>query len=183
MAVYELPPNVTPKMELVLVDDFLPKGDLDKVLDAEVVADYEVKNYGELGERHYAVVPAEVVFLIQEALALRDPEIENLEATDFSFTRMRPGESLDWHNDQIGERVFAFTLYLNDIDEGIGGHFLAKGVKIQPLRNRLVAFWVGRDSYHCIAELLEGERIALTGWFSNPVKPGMKVSKKTPDRP
>ncbi|KAI5161970.1 prolyl 3-hydroxylase /prolyl 3,4-dihydroxylase [Nematocida ausubeli] len=103
----------------------------------------------------------------------------------------KSGDFLLPHDDCVGQRVLAFSFYLNDplastSDEAgaekkestdpnekngalvlyeSDGRTIAK--RIAPIANRLVIFEVSGRSYHEVEMMTRGTRMALTGWLNS----------------
>lgn len=70
-------------------------------------------------------------------------------------------ESTNRHN---SNRLLAFILYLNDVEEGGETEFLYLSKRITPKKNRLVLWPSGFTHTHRGNQPLSGEKYILTGW-------------------
>ena len=71
-----------------------------------------------------------------------------------------------WHHDSDLNRVFTYILYLNDVEEGIGGttEFLC-GKTIQPKAGKLVIFPATLTYIHRGTKLKEGTKYIMTNFI------------------
>lgn len=71
-----------------------------------------------------------------------------------------------WHHDSHLNRVFTYILYLNDVEEGIGGttEFLC-GKTIQPKAGKLVIFPATLTYIHRGTKLKEGTKYIMTNFI------------------
>jgi len=89
---------------------------------------------------------------------------------DIKIQKTKPSEGYHiWHAEQsskkFADRVFAFTLYLNDVEEGGETEFLYQKCRIKPQKNRLV-LWPGHLTHtHRGNPPLSGEKYITTGWL------------------
>ena len=88
-----------------------------------------------------------------------------------NYTRMRRGDFLDWHSDQLAGRVACCVLYLEEPCRGGLLHFRRRGQvprPVAPVPNRLVAFWPDAGYDHAVTPV-QGEqyRSALTAWWTS----------------
>lgn len=76
------------------------------------------------------------------------------------------GEFYTWHHDSHLNRIFTYILYLNDIEEGIGGttEFLC-GKTIQPKAGKLVIFPATLTYIHRGTKLKEGTKYIMTNFI------------------
>ncbi len=107
------------------------------------------------------------------------PELEmqtNLqlnEHIDLFGSLYQPTHYLLPHDDRLESRKIAFIYYLTSLKKNQGGALVLykdkkPHTKIQPKENTLIIFKVSKYSLHAIEEVLNGNRIALTGWFHGP---------------
>jgi hypothetical protein len=61
-------------------------------------------------------------------------------------------------------RVFAFTLYLNDVTEGGETEFLYQKCRIKPVQNRFVLWPAAITHIHRGNPPLSNDKYILTGW-------------------
>jgi hypothetical protein len=76
-----------------------------------------------------------------------------------------------WHceqsNKQMGSRVLAWTLYLNDIPEGEGEtEYIMQGARIQPKAGRMCIFPAAWTHTHRGNPVYSKDKYIATGWFS-----------------
>ena len=73
-----------------------------------------------------------------------------------------------WHHDSHLNRVFTYILYLNDVEEGIGGttEFLC-GKTVQPKAGKLVIFPATLTYIHRGTKLKEGVKYIMTNFIYN----------------
>ena len=73
-----------------------------------------------------------------------------------------------WHHEKDAfrtrNRLMAFILYLNDVDEGGETEFLFQKFRMKPKRNRLVLWPAGYTHTHRGNPPLSGEKYIATGW-------------------
>ncbi|AFK66043.1 hypothetical protein OMVG_00040 [Ostreococcus lucimarinus virus OlV3] len=76
------------------------------------------------------------------------------------------GGFFTWHHDSDLNRVFTYILYLNDVEEGIGGttEFLC-GKTIQPKAGKLVIFPATFTYIHRGTKLKEGTKYIMTNFI------------------
>jgi hypothetical protein len=63
------------------------------------------------------------------------------------------------------KRVLAFTIYLNDIEEGGETEFLNQSIRVKPKTGRIVIWPAGFPYVHRGNPPLEGEKYILTSWL------------------
>ena len=75
-----------------------------------------------------------------------------------------------WHietgNFQMSRRMFAFILYLNDVEEGGETELLYSGIKIQPKKGRLLIFPSTFPYVHKGHMPISNDKYILTTWLS-----------------
>jgi len=75
-----------------------------------------------------------------------------------------------WHtevaNNASSARVIAYTLYLNDVEEGGETEFLYQGVKIKPETGKLALFPTSFTHPHRGNPIYTGEKYIISGWFT-----------------
>jgi hypothetical protein len=73
-----------------------------------------------------------------------------------------------WHCEDSGrlvsQRVLAFTLYLNDVEEGGETEFLYLSKRVQPKTGRLMLWPAGFTHTHRGNPPLKGDKYIITGW-------------------
>ncbi|KAL3510336.1 hypothetical protein ACH5RR_029737 [Cinchona calisaya] len=87
------------------------------------------------------------------------------------------GSSIGWHSDDnrpyLKQRDFAVVCYLNSYDEDFRGgifHFQdGEPSSIVPMAGDVVMYTADTRNIHSVDEIMEGERITLTLWFSRDV--------------
>lgn len=98
---------------------------------------------------------------------------------DFLYTTLKiqktlPGEGYHvWHVEKnagfnYNNRVIAFSIYLNDIEEGGETEFLHQSLRVKPKKGR-IAIWPANFPYvHRGNPPLSGEKYILTSWLLLP---------------
>ncbi|MBI2146635.1 2OG-Fe(II) oxygenase [Candidatus Woesearchaeota archaeon] len=94
---------------------------------------------------------------------------------DMAGTLYEDTDFLLCHDDQLEHRAIAFFYYLSDLPVKKGGtlNLYASEKKqpttvagtIQPKFNTFAFFKVSPQSFHSVAEVLAGQRLAISGWF------------------
>lgn len=72
------------------------------------------------------------------------------------------------HDDKLEGRKLAYFVYLSNIQKGEGGELSLFGSDtktIRPTFNTFAFFEVSEKSFHQVEEVINGQRIAITGWF------------------
>ena len=73
-----------------------------------------------------------------------------------------------WHSETGGphnrNRLLAFTLYLNDVEEGGETEFLYHSIRIKPKKNRLIIWPAAFTHVHRGNPPLSNEKYIITGW-------------------
>lgn len=84
----------------------------------------------------------------------------------------RRGDFLLCHDDMVDQRLYAFTLYLEDFDSGkliiYGNDCMTVHETVDVKQNRLVIFEVQKNSFHEVGLCLKDGRKAFTGWVNHP---------------
>ena len=74
-----------------------------------------------------------------------------------------------WHSERFGmntvERVLAWTVYLNDVQEGGETEFLYQGLRVAPKHGRIVIWPAGWTHVHRGNPPLSNTKYILTGWI------------------
>jgi hypothetical protein len=74
-----------------------------------------------------------------------------------------------WHFEsssrEVAHRITAYTLYLNDVDEGGETEFLYYPIRVKPKTGRLVIWPAGFTHAHRGNPPLSNTKYLLTGWF------------------
>jgi hypothetical protein len=73
-----------------------------------------------------------------------------------------------WHHDTFHNRIFTYILYLNDVEEGVGGttDFLC-GKKVLPKRGKIVIFPSATPYVHRGKQLTKGVKYIVTNFVYN----------------
>ncbi len=72
------------------------------------------------------------------------------------------------HDDKLEGRTLAYFVYLSNLQNGQGGELSLFGSdtkKIRPSFNTFAFFEVSGKSFHQVEEVINAQRIAITGWF------------------
>ena len=95
------------------------------------------------------------------------PEIQKTEKNGF----------YKWHIDAGDDRCLTYILYLNDIEEGVGGttEFLC-GTNIQPKAGKLLLFPASFTYLQRETKLQEGNKYIITGFTHNKIPESMSSS-------
>lgn len=104
---------------------------------------------------------------VEKFSALTD--VANHSIYDMKVQRTVPGQGYHiWHcefgNKSTRDRILAFTLYLNDVEDGGETEFLYQKTRIKPQRNRLLIWPAGFTHTHRGNPPLAGEKFIITGW-------------------
>lgn len=95
---------------------------------------------------------------------------------EFSYTTFRIQKTLPkegyhvWHIEhgplyETWRRVLAFTVYLNDVEEGGETEFLLQSTRVKPKVGRIVIWPAGFPFVHRGNPPLKGEKYILTSWI------------------
>jgi hypothetical protein len=97
---------------------------------------------------------------------------EDLEFNTMKIQKTLPGEGYHmWHveasdNLELLKRVIAFSVYLNDVEDGGETEFLYQSVRVKPVKGR-IAIWPAFFPYvHRGNPPLKNEKYILTSWLS-----------------
>ena len=87
----------------------------------------------------------------------------------FKVQRTKPGEGYHaWHteaaNVKLLHRIFAISIYLNDVEEGGETEFLCQGKRVEPRKGRILIFPAGYTHEHRGNPPLKGEKYLMNGW-------------------
>jgi hypothetical protein len=90
--------------------------------------------------------------------------------SDMKVQKTSPGQGYHvWHaeasNRQNCNRVFAFMLYLNDVEDGGETEFLYLKKRFKPQKNRLLMWPAGFTHTHRGNPPLSGDKYIITGWI------------------
>jgi hypothetical protein len=92
-----------------------------------------------------------------------------LDYTVFRVQKTTPGKGYHiWHVEhslESSNRVLAFTIYLNDMDEGGETEFLHQSVRVSPKTGRIVIWPAGFPYVHRGNPPLKDEKYILTSWI------------------
>jgi|TARA_R110000796_G_scaffold184760_1_gene301309 hypothetical protein len=102
--------------------------------------------------------------------------LSNKTPTEYFFTQLKiqktkPTEGYHvWHQEQGSTyetlpRAFAWTVYLNDINEGGETEFLHFSKRVKPKTGRIVIWPAGFPYFHRGNPPLKGEKYILTSWM------------------
>jgi hypothetical protein len=88
---------------------------------------------------------------------------------DIKIQKTEPGQGYHmWHTENQGkesrDRLLAFTLYLNDVEEGGETEFLYLKKRYQPIKNRLLIWPAGFTHTHRGNQPISNSKYILTGW-------------------
>jgi len=91
---------------------------------------------------------------------------------DFKVQKTLPTEGYHvWHIEHgpqhptTKNRIIAYTLYLNDVEEGGETEFLIQSLRIKPEQGTLVLWPAGYTHIHRGNPPLSGEKYIMTGWL------------------
>ena len=88
---------------------------------------------------------------------------------DVKIQKTDPGQGYHiWHTENQGkdtrDRFLAFTLYLNDVEEGGETEFLYLKKRYKPIKNRLLIWPTGFTHTHRGNQPISNSKYILTGW-------------------
>jgi hypothetical protein len=94
----------------------------------------------------------------------------NLSYTTFKIQKTLPRQGYHvWHVEhahrESSKRVLAFTIYLNDVEEGGETEFLHQSARVSPKIGRIVIWPAGYPYVHRGNPPLKGEKYLLTSWI------------------
>lgn len=95
--------------------------------------------------------------------------IDTHKVIDYKIQRTLPGQGYHvWHYESmertVSDRILAFTLYLNDVEEGGETEFLYQKCRVKPVKSRCVMWPCGMTHIHRGNPPLSGVKYILTGW-------------------
>lgn len=100
------------------------------------------------------------------------PMLNNIEHSIFEIKiqKTEPTEGYHvWHTENTSKlhcsRIFAFSLYLNDIKEGGETEFLYQRCRVSPIKNRFILWPAGITHIHRGNPPLSNTKYILTGWM------------------
>jgi hypothetical protein len=96
---------------------------------------------------------------------LATAEPHKIYLTKLQKTNVQEGYHV-WHFEQkkSNERLLAFILYLNDVEEGGETEFLYYSKRISPVKNKIIVFPASFSHAHRGNPPLKGSKYVLTGW-------------------
>ena len=88
---------------------------------------------------------------------------------ELKIQKTSPGEGYHtWHSETGGpqnrNRLLAFTLYLNDVEDGGETEFLYQSLRVKPKKNRLIIWPAAFTHVHRGNPPLSGDKYIITGW-------------------
>jgi len=88
---------------------------------------------------------------------------------EIKIQKTKPSEGYHiWHGENMqkkdSQRIFVFTLYLNDIEEGGETEFLYQRCRVKPKKNRIVVWPAHITHTHRGNPPLKNDKYILTGW-------------------
>jgi len=98
-------------------------------------------------------------------------EVSDTQIMDFKIQKTLPGEGYHiWHfeNIKLGEhinRILAWIVYLNDVEEGGETEFLFQSLRIPPKKGTVTIWPAGYYHTHRGNPPLSGEKYIITGWI------------------
>lgn len=98
----------------------------------------------------------------------------NFEYTTLKIQKTLPGEGYHvWHVERTTgfhnhNRALAFSIYLNDVEEGGETEFLHHSIRVKPKRGRIAIWPAGFPYVHRGNPPLKGEKYILTSWMMLP---------------
>jgi len=89
---------------------------------------------------------------------------------DIKIQKTEPGQGYHmWHsevmNKESRDRLCAFMLYLNDVEEGGETEFLYLKKRFKPIKNRVLIWPAGYTHTHRGNQPISGSKYILTGWI------------------
>jgi hypothetical protein len=88
--------------------------------------------------------------------------------SDFKIQKTLPTEGYHmWHcevDHQYTNRIMAYTLYLNDVEDGGETEFLYQSLRLKPKQGTVVLWPAGYTHMHRGNPPLSGEKYIVTGW-------------------
>jgi hypothetical protein len=96
----------------------------------------------------------------------------NLSSDYFKIQKTIPTQGYHiWHIEQgygrgLEQRVLAYTIYLNDVDDGGETEFLLQSQRVKPVKGRIVIWPAGFPYVHRGNPPLSGEKYIITSWLN-----------------
>lgn len=97
---------------------------------------------------------------------------DNLNTDYFKIQKTIPTQGYHvWHIEkgcgrEIEKRVLAYTIYLNDVEEGGETEFLLQSRRVKPVKGRIAIWPAGFPYVHRGNPPLSGEKYIITSWIS-----------------
>ena len=93
--------------------------------------------------------------------------------SDFKTQKTLPSEGYHvWHYENAGanltysSRLLAWTLYLNDVEEGGETEFLHQSIRVKPEKGTIAVWPAGFTHYHRGNPPISGKKYIATGWLN-----------------
>ena len=172
----------------VIVKDFLDESTLDLVIDALAGLEYDFKEsdlFSYWASVELTDIDHPAINILRDDLGdelWRKKVAEAFSSKPLSSIDMAAyvyglGDFLLPHDDQVEERIIAYSLHLTpEITEDMGGSLQIFNVdenniskiadSIIPEYNSLIMFEVSKHSWHQVGEILQDiQRLTVTGWY------------------
>ena len=172
----------------VIVRDFLDESTLDLVIDALAGLEYDFKESDlfsywasiELTEIDHPAINilrddlGDEIWREKVAKAFSSKPLSSIDMAAYVYGL---GDFLLPHDDQVEERIIAYSLHLTpEITEEMGGSLQIFDIdetntsklvdSIIPEYNSLIMFEVSKHSWHQVGEILQDiQRLTVTGWY------------------
>ena len=172
----------------VIVRDFLDESTLDLVIDALAGLEYDFKESDlfsywasiELTEIDHPAINilrddlGDEIWREKVAKAFSSKPLSSIDMAAYVYGL---GDFLLPHDDQVEERIIAYSLHLTpEISEEMGGSLQIFDIdesnasklvdSIIPEYNSLIMFEVSKHSWHQVGEILQDiQRLTVTGWY------------------
>ena len=172
----------------VIVRDFLDESTLDLVIDALAGLEYDFKESDlfsywasiELTEIDHPAINilrddlGDEIWRKKVAEAFSSKPLSSIDMAAYVYGL---GDFLLPHDDQVEERIIAYSLHLTpEINEEMGGSLQIFDIdenntsklvdSIIPEYNSLIMFEVSKHSWHQVGEILQDiQRLTVTGWY------------------
>ena len=172
----------------VIVKDFLDESTLDLVIDALAGLEYDFKEsdlFSYWASIELTDIDHPAINILRDDLGdeiWREKVAEAFSSKPLSSIDMAAyvyglGDFLLPHDDQVEERIIAYSLHLTpEITEEMGGSLQIFDIdenntsklvdSIIPEYNSLIMFEVSKHSWHQVGEILQDiQRLTVTGWY------------------
>lgn len=162
--------------DMVYAGQHLTQNDITKNQDDRVFFDWAYHN-----QKHYNVDPDLVSFFYQSLNEVyKNHYSQKYQSLGFCFQHTPKGMSVQrtgphqgyhsWHCENAdlatANRMLAYTVYLNDIEEGGETEFLYQGIKIKPEAGKL-AIWPAYFTHpHRGNPVYSGYKYIISGWYT-----------------